>query len=302
MTRQAKDPDTDANGSTLREPAPGFETADHLERLRRDGYTVVENYMDEGRLAAFRTALAPYLDTHRGRNPFEGKTTERVYTLVARGKVFEDVAADARLLALLDAFLRPGYLLSASHAICIYPGEVAQALHSDDSFYPIARPRPAIGMSVIGAVDAFTAQNGATVIIPGSHTWGTDEVTALREALQAGRRHPLMEGMFSLEMPAGAIALFQGTLIHGAGANVSDAPRLAFTNQYCEPWCRTQENFYLGVPREMVSAMSPRLQSLLGYEIMPPFMGQVTASHPKKTLEDGWTPPVVRQTRGAVTA
>jgi ectoine hydroxylase-related dioxygenase (phytanoyl-CoA dioxygenase family) len=101
--------------------------------------------------------------------------------------------------------------------------------------------------------------------------------------------------MFKLEMPAGAIVLFQGTLIHGAGANVSRAPRLAFTNQYCEPWCRTQENFYLAVPRELVRDMSPDLQTLLGYEIMPPFMGQVTASHPRKTLEPDYVPPVLRQ-------
>jgi ectoine hydroxylase-related dioxygenase (phytanoyl-CoA dioxygenase family) len=96
-------------------------------------------------------------------------------------------------------------------------------------------------------------------------------------------------------MPAGAIAVFQGTLIHGAGANRSRAPRLAFTSQYCAPWARTQENFFLGVPRERVRAMSPALQSLLGYGIMPPFMGQVTASHPLKTLEEGWIPPIARQ-------
>ena len=30
--------------------------------------------------------------------------------------------------------------------------------------------------------------------------------------------------------------------------------------------------------------MSPRLQELLGYGIVPPFMGHVTASHPAKAL------------------
>jgi hypothetical protein len=34
--------------------------------------------------------------------------------------------------------------------------------------------------------------------------------------------------------------------------------------------------------------MSPRLQTLLGYEIMPPFMGHVTASHPSKVLRHGY--------------
>jgi hypothetical protein len=41
--------------------------------------------------------------------------------------------------------------------------------------------------------------------------------------------------------------------------------------------------------------MSPALQSLLGYNIWPPFMGQVTASHPLKALQPGWAPPVMMQ-------
>jgi len=196
----------------------------------------------------------------------------------------------------VGAFLRPGFLLSASHAICIHPGEAAQSLHTDDSFYPIPRPRPAIGISVIGAIDPFTAQNGATVVVPGSHLWSAEQGLSLREALAGGREDELPQGLTPLEMPAGAVAVFQGTLIHGAGANRSAAPRLAFTNQYCEPWARTQENFYLSVPRERVRAMSPTLRTLLGYDVMAPFMGQVTASHPAKSLEEGWVPPIVRQT------
>jgi len=79
------------------------------------------------------------LGTYRGRNPFEGLATERVYTLVGRGKVYEDIASDQRLLAILDRLLAPNYLLSADHAICIYPGEQAQAVHFDDVFYPFPR-------------------------------------------------------------------------------------------------------------------------------------------------------------------
>jgi hypothetical protein len=49
------------------------------------------------------------------------------------------------------------------------------------------------------------------------------------------------------------------------------------------------------VPKELVREMSPRAQALLGYEIAPPFLGMVTASHPAKTLEPDWVPPVVAQ-------
>jgi ectoine hydroxylase-related dioxygenase (phytanoyl-CoA dioxygenase family) len=266
-----------------------FDAASHVRRMHEDGYTIVENFMDAGQLAAFRAGVGPLLGHYRGRNTFEGRTTERVYTLVGRGKVYEDIASDPRLMAILGAFLKPNFLLSASHAICIYPGEVAQSLHTDDSFYLVPRPRPALAVSVIGAIDPFTAENGATVVAPGTHTWGAAEL----ESFRAGKGPEISP--IPLEMAAGAIAIFPGTLVHGAGANRSNAARLAYTNQYCEPWLRTQEAFHLAIPRERVATMSPELQSLLGYSITPPFLGMVTASHPAKTLDPSWTPPIERQ-------
>ena len=263
--------------------------------MREDGYTIVENFLDAGQMAAFRAGLQPLLGHYRGRNPFEGRTTERVYTLVGRGRVYEDLSCDPRLMAIVSAFLKPNFLLSASHAICILPGEVAQSMHTDDSFYLVPRPRPPLGISVIGAIDPFTAENGGTVMIPKSHLWNAEEIAAFVKARQAGRPREALVETVPLEMPAGAIAIFPGTLVHGAGANRSAAPRLAFTSQYCEPWLRTQENFYLSVPRERVRAMAPELQSLLGYSITPPFLGMVTASHPSKTLDEDWVPPVVSQ-------
>jgi ectoine hydroxylase-related dioxygenase (phytanoyl-CoA dioxygenase family) len=272
----------------------GFDLDAHLARLDVDGFTIVEDYLSEDQLLRFREGLKPHLGTYRGRNPFEGLATERVYTLVGRGRVFEDLTADPRLMAVIGAFLRPNFLLSASHAIAIIPGEVAQALHTDDSFYLVPRPRPPLAISVIGAIDAFTAENGGTVMIPGSHRWSSAEVEAFRLGRTAATPPP--PEAVALEMPAGAIAVFPGTLVHGAGANRSKEPRLAFTSQYCEPWLRPQENFYLAVPKARVRAMAPALQSLLGYSITPPFLGMVTASHPLKTLDPDWTAPITRGT------
>jgi ectoine hydroxylase-related dioxygenase (phytanoyl-CoA dioxygenase family) len=272
----------------------GFDVEAHVGRIRGDGYTIIENLLGSEQIAAVRAGLAPHLEHYRGRNPFEGYRTERVYTLVARGKVFEDVAEDARLLAILDRFLRPGYLLTASQAINIHPGEAAQSMHYDDSFYPIPRPRPAISLTVVVAIDAFTAENGATMIIPGSQSLSDAEIASSRTITAMGVPSELSKKAVPAMMPAGAAIVFLGTLIHGGGANRSDAPRLAITNQYCEPWARTQENFFLGIPREQAKGFSPRLLQLLGYDVMPPFMGQVTGSHPLKSLEDGYVAPVGR--------
>jgi hypothetical protein len=73
---------------------PGFDADTHLARLDEDGFTILENYMSEDQLTRFREGLKPYLGMYRGRNPFEGLATERVYTLVGRGKVYQEIASD----------------------------------------------------------------------------------------------------------------------------------------------------------------------------------------------------------------
>lgn len=269
-----------------------FPLEQHLARLDAQGYTIIPDFLSADDLREVREGLRPFLGTHRGRNNFEGYRTERVYTLVARGAVFERIAEDARVLAVCEKLLLPGFLLTASQAICIHPGETVQPLHYDDGFYTIPRPRPAISVSTIVAVDAFTAENGGTEVLPGSHRWGDAQVGAMFENFEATYDAPadprLERQLVPAEMPAGACLVFLGTLLHRGGANRSGAPRLAFSNQYCQPWARQQENFFLGVPVERARRMSPRVQQLLGYSIWPPFMGQVTASHPLKALREDY--------------
>ena len=265
-----------------------FDLGAHAGAIEKHGYTIIEDFLDAARLAEVRRVLGFYLGSHAGRNPFEGHSTERVYTLVARGRVFWDIVLDERVLALCDRFMLPGCLLTASQAICIRPGEKPQDFHHDDTFYTVPRPRPMISISTIAAVDAFTAENGGTEILPGSHLWGDDW------RARAAASKPV-----TVAMPAGACVVFSGTLVHRGGANRLAAPRLAFSNQYCQPWARQQENFLQGVPLEVARGMPERLQQMLGYSIYPPFMGQLTASHPAKALETGFENRVQAQARAA---
>ena len=191
-----------------------FDLDAHARAIEHDGYTIIGDFLDAARLAEVRRVLGFYLGTHTGRNPFEGHSTERVYTLVARGKVFWDIVLDARVLALCDRFLLPNCLLTASQAICIRPGETPQDFHHDDTYYTVPRPRPMISFSTIVAVDAFTHENGATEIIPGSHLWGDDW------RARAGSAR-----VVTAEMPAGACVAFSGTLVHRGGANRSTSAR-----------------------------------------------------------------------------
>ena len=272
--------------------------------IERDGYTVIENFLAPGALAEARRVLSLYLGAHAGRNGFEGLNTERVYTLVARAKVFWEIVMDARVMALCEHFLLPNFLLTASQEIQINPGETPQPFHSDDSFYHLPHPRSMVSLSTIVAVDAFTPENGGTNLIPGSHRWGDAEREQMYSFTPGHGNVDIADAHLEAQaitavMPAGAAVVFSGTLVHRGGRNSGTAPRLAFSNQYCQPWARSQENFILGVPSEVAREMPQRLQELLGYSIHPPFIGQLTASHPVKALAPDYENRVVAQARAA---
>ena len=119
--------------------------AREIAAIRDAGYVVIPDLIPPGDLAEMRRALAPALDAELyGRNDFEGHRTQRVYSLVAQAPIFAALVEHPRVLALCDAFLEPNYLLTASQAIRISPGETPQPFHTDDSFYRIApgRERP----------------------------------------------------------------------------------------------------------------------------------------------------------------
>jgi ectoine hydroxylase-related dioxygenase (phytanoyl-CoA dioxygenase family) len=243
-----------------------------FEMLVTNGYVIIENLISCHDVAAVREVCIPLLDK-TGRNSFEGHKTQRLYNVLAKTRAADVLVEHPRILALLDRLMMPNYLLSQAQAINILPGEQAQLLHADDGFYRLSRPRPPLGAATIWAIDDFTEQNGATVLIPGSHGWGDD-------------RRPILEEAIPVIMPAGSAVLFTGTLWHGGGANQSEKPRLAFTCQYCEPWLRQQENFLLEIDRPTAASLSGILQSLIGYSIHPPFMGMVDGKHPKRLLTD----------------
>ena len=248
---------------------PAVADAD-LARVLRDGYVILPDLLDAGQIAAIKAAAAELLD-HRGRNPFEGHATQRVYSVLNKTRACDVIADHPRVLALLDRLLMPNYLLSMLQMINILPGERAQMLHTDDAFYPLPRPRKALGAATIWAIDDFTVDNGATDIIAGSHLWGAEKP-------DAADRRPVV-------MSAGSCVFFLATLWHGGGANRSANPRLALTAQYCEPWVRPQEAFTLSMTRDTVRAVSEDIRRMLGYSIHPPFIGQVDGMHPKRLLE-----------------
>ena len=242
------------------------------EDLERDGYAVVPSVLDAPEIAAVRAALAPeFAKGYRGRNPFEGHETQRVYCLVAKSRAFDRLILDPLVLEVTERVLGANFLLTATLAIKLEPGETAQDFHTDDGFYRVPRPRPPVSLSTLWAIDDFTAENGATLIYPGSHRWGDERPATFPDVVTA-------------TMPAGSVLVYYGTLVHAGGANRSSGERLGISIQYATAWARQQENFMMAIGVDGARALAPRLQELIGYSIHPPFMGMIDGRHPKKLL------------------
>ncbi|MHB8669046.1 MAG: phytanoyl-CoA dioxygenase family protein [Acidimicrobiales bacterium] len=241
-------------------------------RLMEEGYLVLEDALDPKVLATARADLERVLaSTPKGRNEFEGFATQRVYALFAKTRSLDAAATDPAVLGILDIVLGH-YQLSAPVGIQIGPGESAQVLHRDDSVYPLPEPHPPVVVNTMWALCDFTAENGATRLVPGSHRW------------EPGRQPRASDPVKTMTMPAGSVLFYLGSLWHGGGANHTDRPRLGVILEYVAGWLRPQENHCLAVPRPVARTLPERLQELLGYNIYPPFLGYVDGSHPRKVL------------------
>jgi ectoine hydroxylase-related dioxygenase (phytanoyl-CoA dioxygenase family) len=76
-------------------------------------------------------------------------------------------------------------------------------------------------------LDDFTAENGATRMVPGSHLWRTRPQDELDDPLAPHPDEVLLIGK------AGSIAVMNAHLWHGGTANRTAAPRLAMHAFYC---------------------------------------------------------------------
>jgi ectoine hydroxylase-related dioxygenase (phytanoyl-CoA dioxygenase family) len=244
-----------------------------LGEVQANGYVIIPELIPGDALAHIKSEVLPLL-TYDGRTEFEGHKTRRIYAVIEKTLALNPLVEYPLILALLDKVLMANYLLSQLQAINILPGEVAQPLHHDDGFYPIPRPRAPVSAATIWAIDDFTEDNGATLVIPKSHLW-EDRAPADID------RSALVPAV----MPAGSVIFFLGTLWHGAGANKSGQSRMAATAQYCEPWARQQENYSLAISRERARLCSETIQAMLGYSMLFPFIGFVDGRDPRRLLE-----------------
>jgi ectoine hydroxylase-related dioxygenase (phytanoyl-CoA dioxygenase family) len=240
-----------------------------MRRLDRSGYAVIPRHLGEEALSAARAEIEALLATADWGSGFDGSRTRRVWALLARTRCVDQAALDPVVLDVVEQVIGPGAQFSHTYATQVHPGQDAQMPHYEQGIYPLPRDRDVM-VTAIWALDDFTAGNGATLVIPGSH-------------VRAQGRPDRSEAV-PVEMPAGSVLVFSGRLWHGAGANTSTRPRLAVVIDYAQPWLRPCEAHTLSADPGQVRLLPQRLQELLGFNQASPYLGFVNGKHPREWL------------------
>lgn len=238
-----------------------------VDVLNEDGALILDEVVSADFIAALRNETDPYMDaTTNGNDNFAGHKTTRTGGLMLRSEKCRELIADKRILEPCNDFLSPfceRVQLHLTQIIRIRGGETAQAIHRDRWAWGkhLAHVEPQF--NTIWAITDFTAENGATQVVPGSTKWPDETEIKPEQITQA-------------EMKAGSVLIYSGSVFHGGGENRTEADRIGINITYTLGWLRQEENQYLTCPPEMAKDLSPDLQALAGYAMGQYALGYFT--------------------------
>lgn len=251
MSTALAEPDTATATDQQVDPAT---VARHQAELRDQGFTVFRDAISPENLRAMRQAIDANIARQtelRGGQIFHG------VNLVTWDQAFCDVAADPLVLATVEGLIGDDCILSSCNLGARVAGCEAQGLHRDTGIWGGSMPFMPfpVGIQTAWCIDDFTAENGATLLIPGSHS----------DPAPVGARSGV-----KMTAPAGSIVAFDCQAFHAGGANNSAHIRRGVLTLYIRSWLKPQTDHKRSYPTERLASASPELLRLLGFRRQSP--------------------------------
>ena len=225
--------------------------------LREHGYAIVDDVVDDGILDRLEREAAPFIEaSDHGRDEYDGRHTRRTGMLIARCPTARTLVMHPLVVGSVRHFLAhaTAVQLHLTQIISIEPGETRQKPHRDEmafDFYPFRLDYPA-QCNTMWALTDFTADNGATHILPGT--------SAMPDA------DGLQVPGFQAEMRRGSVLFYDGKVLHGGGDNRSTGVRRGVNITYAVGWVRQEENQYLACPPDIARTLDDELLRMMGYQ------------------------------------
>ena len=190
---------------------PGLLDERRRAELSRKGFALFTGIIDATWLELLRTRFEEITAAEGERAGLEVHQeagTRRLADLVNKGRAFDRVWSHPVVLAAVRHVIGAPFRLSSLNARDALPGEGRQALHQDSDCGAL----PLTGCNSIWMLDDFTADNGCTRLVPGSHRLGRPQ-DLLDDPTAPHAEQELVEA------PAGSVAVFNSLTWHGGTLN-----------------------------------------------------------------------------------
>jgi ectoine hydroxylase-related dioxygenase (phytanoyl-CoA dioxygenase family) len=232
------------------------------QQLDQDGYILLETGMPRDLLRELRRRILEVFEAEGEQAGHEFRTEEhahRLANLVDKGEIFQKAIVLPEVLEYVKHVLGPDMKLSSLNARSADPhSDAGQPLHVDMGAIPDDKGHWVC--NTIWMLDDFTADNGATRMIPGSHRWRKRPQDELEDPMAP---HP---GEVLLTGKAGGIAIMNAHMWHGGTANRTAAPRLAMHAFYCRR-DKPQQQYQKQLLRPEVQArLDPDVRKILALD------------------------------------
>jgi ectoine hydroxylase-related dioxygenase (phytanoyl-CoA dioxygenase family) len=195
---------------------------------------------------------------------FDHDQSQRVWNLLNKAPDLIPLAEHPVILPMVRHVLGEDCNLHDFQSTSIGPRTGGGAWHVDAPLGQIPEPLPEFPLTLqnVWMLDDFTAENGATRVMPRSHK--------LRKSPPWGSGP--MDGEVTLTAPAGSVAIWLSNTWHRSGPNDTDGQRRAILCNYNVSWLRNFADFTSTLPAEVVATLSHEARYLLGFGARAPFM------------------------------
>ncbi len=224
--------------------------------IQARGYCFIPSAIRPEKADAARTALERLLADEASDSTRQAKT-QRVGGIAYKDPLFAELMAHPLIVAVWQAYLDDEAIICSTwSANTAFPGYDKYGWHPDYPYWWINQPWPLekVCGQTIWLLDDFTAENGGTGFLPGSHLKGHPPPKAFNDAWQ-----PEAE---ILTGARGGALVFHGALWHTARPNKTDAARSALLGMYTRPFFLTQEDMLAQLRK--IENPSPMVRQLMG--------------------------------------
>ncbi len=197
-------------------------TENEKHMLDAEGYLPLRGVLSMHQVDALRKRQQELLDEEgdkAGLEVHQEAGTERLSDLINKGQEYSIVITHPRVLAGISHVLKGDLKLSSLNSRSALPGLGLQGLHAD--WGKLEEPGDYQVCNSVWLLDEFTADNGATRVVPRSHLEGKSPHEELSDPTAP---HP--DEIVLLGSP-GDVVIFNAHLWHGGTLNRTDKPRRA---------------------------------------------------------------------------